>query len=452
MSGTLDAAPTGLTATAGFDFIVLQWTNPSLFDGYIEIRRSDNSSWASGVLIATISGSTYWDMIGSYGVQKWYWIRAKSTKGGYSAWVPSSAGAGATATTTQIATSDIETFAITASQIYTRIPIITGDVWKDNYPSAGYVDWNACTVVYNGASNSITGDSTNLKYIYWKAPRSGTAYGTVHTTDTTLSDTRLLMTVNQYVGNIITCNGKTMTIASNNATTFTGASWSGGNNPGDHYAWSLNTGTVFYKSATHPAATMGDTDFIIAVNISGVHDLAWNAIANQVIGSAWIQNAAIKTALIEDLAVTTALIADAAINTAKITDLNVTTIKIGNNAVTIPVSAYTAGYVACAEDVYTTIQSCSITSTGAPIFCTWSFQVINDSASPNYMMFVMVDEHDSVKHSATVTFPGSASMWFCFNVTTTPAAEAKTYNVKVIPYDGTASVYSRSMMILECKK
>ena len=211
------------------------------------------------------------------------------------------------------------------------------------------------------------------------------------------------MVVNQYVGDIITCNGKTMTITGNTATVFTGASWSGGGNPGDHYAWSLNTGTKYYKSATHPAVTMGDTDFIIAVNISGIHDLAWNAIANQVIGSAWIQNAAIKTALIEDLAVTTALIADAAINTAKITDLNVTTIKIGNNAVTIPVSAYTAGQIAMTVDVETTIQSLSITTSGAQILTVWSFTFQNAYAGWNSTIYCLKRSMSGTTNGAVTT-------------------------------------------------
>jgi hypothetical protein len=66
---------------------------------------------------------------------------------------------------------------------------------------------------------------------------SGTADATVTTTNTTLNDTRLAMIPNKYVGSITTCNGKTMTITANTVTEFTGASWSGGGNPGNGFAW-----------------------------------------------------------------------------------------------------------------------------------------------------------------------------------------------------------------------
>jgi hypothetical protein len=67
---------------------------------------------------------------------------------------------------------------------------------------------------------------------------------------------------------------------------------------------------------------------MIATNTGGLHDLAWNALANAVIGSAYIQNAAIINAKIADLAVDTAKMADLTVTTAKIADLAVTNAKI----------------------------------------------------------------------------------------------------------------------------
>jgi len=65
------------------------------------------------------------------------------------------------------------------------------------------------------------------------------------------------------------------------------------------YIYWLNGASSYTKSDTNP--TLDDGDFIVAVNIAGSHDLAWNAIANQVIGTAYIQDAAIVNAKIHDL-------------------------------------------------------------------------------------------------------------------------------------------------------
>jgi len=57
--------------------------------------------------------------------------------------------------------------------------------------------------------------------------------------------------------------------------------------------------TVYSFSVDNPV--LGDRDFLIAVNIDGFHDLAWNAIANQVIGSAYIEKASIVNAHIDTI-------------------------------------------------------------------------------------------------------------------------------------------------------
>ena len=166
-----------------------------------------------------------------------------------------------------IGTDDIEDFAITASKISTKIPILTGDSWTDNSPSSGYVAWNAHTLYYNGVAYSISAGNTNKKYIYW-----------------------------------------------------------------------LNAGTSYTTSDTNP--TLGDGDFVIAVNISGTHDLAWNAIANQVIGSAYIQDGAILNAKIGDLQVDTGKIADLAVDTGKIANLAVESAQIADLTVGTAKAAY----------------------------------------------------------------------------------------------------------------
>lgn len=125
-----------------------------------------------------------------------------------------------------VTVSDINDFAVEASKLFTKIPIVTGDVWTDDSddgtpgsaPDSVY--WNEHTLYYNGVKYTIAAGNSDKKYIYWESLNSN------------------------YTG-----------------------------------------------SDTNP--TLNDNEFVIATNINGIHDLAWNAIANQVIGSAYIQNAAI---------------------------------------------------------------------------------------------------------------------------------------------------------------
>jgi len=70
----------------------------------------------------------------------------------------------------------------------------------------------------------------------------------------------------------------------------------------DHtYVYWPSGGTAY--SATDVNPTLTDGDFLIATNVGGVHDLAWNAIANQVVGTAHIQDLAVTNAKVNDLAV-----------------------------------------------------------------------------------------------------------------------------------------------------
>ena len=213
-----------LTATAAFKTIFLSWTMPADKDiNYVEIFRSNDSNRANAVSIAKVKTSFYADNIGVYGVTRYYWVKVWDTSDNAS----SEAGY-VSATTANIKNADIDDFAITASKIWTKIPIVTGDSWSDNSPSSGYVSWNAHTLYYNGTAYNIASGNTNNKYIYWVYPNNS-----------------------------------------------------------------------YSSSNTNP--TLDDNSFIIATNINGYHDLAWNAIANQVIGSAYIQDLAVNNAKIIDL-------------------------------------------------------------------------------------------------------------------------------------------------------
>ena len=270
---TPPAVPTGLSVTAGFKNVMINFTANSEADlaGY-EIHVSTVNGFTPDATTLKYKGlGTQITYEGAVNTTYYVKVRSFDWSGNYSNYCSQGS-----ATTTYIQSADIDSFAITASKIYTKIPIITGDSWTDNSPSSGYVAWNEHTLYYNGTAYTISASNTNNKYIYWDG--SSSAYST---------------------------------------------------------------------SDTNP--TLTDNQFIIATNVSGTHDLAWNAIANQVIGSAYIQDAAIINAKIGSLAVDTANIANAAITTAKIGDLQVTNGKIYD----LSVSKLTAGTIT-ADNVYLT--------------------------------------------------------------------------------------------------
>ena len=70
----------------------------------------------------------------------------------------------------------------------------------------------------------------------------------------------------------------------------------GSTNGTERYIYWKDFSAVFFFSDTHPSSLSDwnpDEDFIIAVNINGIAQRAWGALANQVIGSAYIQNLAV---------------------------------------------------------------------------------------------------------------------------------------------------------------
>ncbi len=123
---------------------------------------------------------------------------------------------------------------------------------------------------------------------------------------------------------------------------------SAGNTDKKYIVWRKDISATSYQTYTQTefdGVTLKDYDWVIAVNNSGLHDIAWyNRMARQFIASAFIADAAIKTAHIANASITTAKIAqlavqaaniaNAAITSAKIADLAVDTLKIGDTAIT----------------------------------------------------------------------------------------------------------------------
>lgn len=75
----------------------------------------------------------------------------------------------------------------------------------------------------------------------------------------------------------------------------------GGNTANLYVYWNPASSAAYQTSNTNPIAD--PTNFTIATNTAGIHDLAWLGIANAVIGSAHIQDLAVTNAKISSLAV-----------------------------------------------------------------------------------------------------------------------------------------------------
>jgi len=270
---TPPAAPTSVAATSAIKSVFLSWTNPTDADlAYINIyRNTSNTPPTIGTTTpyAKIMSNSYVDSNTSQGTTYYYWLTSVDDSGNETA---------TTSTVVSIqpglvANTDITTFAVDATKMFTNTVILKADTWVDNSnngtpnSATGYIYWNAHTLVYGGASYSISAGSTNLQFVYWTG------------------------------------------------------------------------GTTYQTSDTNP--TLTDGQFMIATNAknssgvaTGLHDLAWNAIANAVIGSAYIQNAAITNAKVNDLAVdkltsgsisaqTISLIGDSIIKSSSATSIDV---------------------------------------------------------------------------------------------------------------------------------
>jgi hypothetical protein len=125
------------------------------------------------------------------------------------------------------------------------------------------------------------------------------------------------------------------------------------------------------------------------------------------IKNAQIADAAITNAKIGNLEVTAAKIANAAITNAKIGNLAVDTLNIADNAVTVPVSAYTAAAVDTTSSGNTTVQTITITGTGAPAIIHFTLLAKYPSSSTTQQASISVFR-DAVELYNT---PIDYSMW-----------------------------------------
>lgn len=75
-------APTGLTATAAFVTIILEWNAPGFsYYGHAEVWRSSTDNLAEAVYIGETQATLYADAVGASGITYYYWVRFVSKAG-----------------------------------------------------------------------------------------------------------------------------------------------------------------------------------------------------------------------------------------------------------------------------------------------------------------------------------------------------------------------------------
>lgn len=138
----------------------------------------------------------------------------------------------------------------------------------------------------------------------------------------------------------------------------------------------------------------------------------------------------------------------------------VTTPAIVNNAVTIPVSAYTSGSVTIPYNTWLSIQSASITSSGAPILILVSAQT-NASSPTNVSCTYRLKRGSTVLYTGALqtAVTGTGGIYTIgnpsFNVVDTPGSGTYTYSVEVnigTSADASGTAANRSISLLEVKK
>lgn len=167
---TTPTSPSALTATGKFQSIHLAWTAPTEVDwDFITIWRANSNDRSTATLIATVRGTAFVDPIGTSNTTRYYWIRGVDTSGNYSAWHPtgSTSGVSATTTTSSITATDIDSFAVSATKMFTNTIVLTGDSWTNSSPSPGYIAWNTHNLVHNGNLYTINSGNTDSPYVYW---------------------------------------------------------------------------------------------------------------------------------------------------------------------------------------------------------------------------------------------------------------------------------------------
>lgn len=234
VSNPAPAAPSGMRAEPFMRAVVFNWTpNSELdFDHYTYAFKLNDDAWSEWeeTNAPTVTRPLSDAEITATGGQAIVYISVRAHDSFGN--ISGEATTFAETMVLAIEATDIEDFSITGSKMFAKIPILENDIWYADTPAGGQVSWNAHKLFYNGVEHSVAAGSTAVS----------------------ADDDAIFI------------------------------------------YWLLASPSAYQTSTTHPGddGLLGEHDFIIAVNVNGAYNLAWNSVANQVVGSAYIMKAAIN--------------------------------------------------------------------------------------------------------------------------------------------------------------
>jgi hypothetical protein len=218
---------------------------------------------------------------------------------------------------------------------------------------------------------------------------------------------------------------------------------------------SITGGLIAAAGVITSAAQINDAIITNAKIVNGAITTA--KIGDAQITTAKINDAAITSAKIENAAITSAKIGDAQITTAKIGTAQVQTLTIAGNAVTVPVSSFSAGESRnTAIDTFQDVQTVTITTSGQRVYIASSANYLvgigdggeSGNVSLNGVFRLVRDSTELMQSTET-----------SMSYSETPASGTYTYKLQcktlnpsfytVISYAGASN---RSLFVIETKR
>lgn len=147
------------------------------------------------------------------------------------------------------------------------------------------------------------------------------------------------------------------------------------------------------------------------------------------------------------------------IHNAVIQNAAIDTLKVAGNAITVPVSAFSAPVIGLPDGVWTTVQSASITSSGAQIFVSCAHCMETEPYADRDVDIRILRDGiqiyivEDLSFASGGGFNGGGGDWLLqtLNLSDTPGAGAHTYEFQAKTNDG-ASSKNRSIFLLETKR